>query len=410
MSDIESNREGKERENKGALQDIHILDIGSGVAGPFMATLLADFGAEVIKVEDPDKGDWLRHLVPRFKDIGLWWLADGRNKKAITLNLTTPKGQEILKKMVPWADIVVENYSPGTLERWGLDYEVLRELNPGLILVRCSGFGQEGPYKNRLAYDRIGQAFSGIVYRTGFPDSPPSFAGLSIADYSTAAFAAMGALIALHYRDTTGQGQVVDACLYESILRMYEGYVALYDQQGIIGERAGNVRPFAMPGGLFTAKDGKLVLITIVENHQFVYLAEAMGRSDLAQDPPFQTREGRADHNEYLNTVLSEWVVSKTVKELMDISEKYRFPLAPIYNAKDIVEDEHYQQRGSVVEVEHPALGKVKVQGVTPKLSLTPGKVKYLGRDMGQDTEDVLSQMLGYSKQEIEELRAEHAI
>ena len=391
---------------------MHILDIGSGVAGPFMATLLADFGAEVIKVEHPGKGDWLRHLVPRYKDIGLWWLADGRNKKAITLNLTKPKGQEILKKMVTWADIVVENYSPGTLEKWGLGYDVLRDINPGIILVRCSGFGQEGPYRNRLAYDRIGQAFSGIVYRTGFPECPPSFAGLSIADYSTATFAAMGALIALHYRDNAGQGQgqVVDACLYESILRMYEGYVVMYDQQGIIGERAGNVRPFAMPGGLFTTKEGKQVLITIVENHQFVYLAEAMGRRDLAHDPPFQTREGRAEHNEFLNAILSEWVASKTVKELMDISEKHRFPLAPIYNAKDIVEDEHYRQRGSVVEVEHPALGKVKVQGVTPKLSLTPGRVEYLGRDMGEDNEELLGEMLGYTHKEIEEFRADGII
>jgi len=409
---MEPNQIGEEREDKGALENVHVLDIGSGLAGPIVATLLADFGAEVIKVEMPDRGDWLRHLVPRFKDIGLWWVVDGRNKKAITLNLSKPKGQEILKKMVPWADIVVENYRPGTLEQWNLSYEVLRELNPGLILVRCSGFGQEGPYKNRLAYDRIGQAFSGIVYRTGFPESPPVLAGLSIADYSTAVFAAMGALIALHYRDTIGhgQGQVVDACLYESILRMYEGYVVLYDQQGIIGERAGNVRPFAMPGGLFPTKDGRLVLITIVMDHQFALLAEAMGRSDLAQDSAFQTTEGRVEHSEFLNTVLGEWVATKTVKELMEISEKYRFPLAPIYNAKDIAEDEHFRQRGSVIEVEHPVLGKVKMQGVTPKLSLTRGRVKYPGRDMGEDTEEVLSQMLGYSQQEIEVLRAEQVI
>ncbi len=407
-----STKPNPENESKGALRDIHILDIGSGLAGPIAATLLADFGAEVIKVEMPGVGDWLRQLVPKYGDIGLWWVVDGRNKKAITLNLAQPRGQEIIKKMVPWADIVVENYSPGTLEQWNLGYEVLRELNPGVILVRCSGFGQEGPYRNRLAYDRIGQAFSGIVYRTGFPESPPVFAGLSIADYSTAAFAAMGALIALHYRDTIGhgQGQVIDACLYESILRMYEGYVALYDTRGIIGERAGNIRPFAMPGGVFTTKEGRSVLISIVMDHQFGYLAEAMGRSDLAQEPLFKTREGRVQQQEFLNGLLGEWVATKTVKELMDISEKHRFPLAPIYNARDIVEDEHFRLRGSVVETEHPVLGKFKMQGVTPKLSLTPGKVRHPGRDLGENTDEVLSQMFGYSQQEIEKLRAEKII
>ncbi|MBI2830822.1 MAG: CoA transferase [Chloroflexi bacterium] len=407
-----NNESGKQNEFNGPLKDIHILDIGTGLAGPLVATLLADFGAEAIKIEMPGVGDWLRHIVPKYGDIGLWWVVDGRNKKAITLDLSKPAGQKVLKKMVPWADILVENYSPGTLEEWNLGYEVLRKLNPGLILVRCSGFGQEGPYRNRLAYDRIGQAFSGIVYRTGFPETPPVFAGLSIADYSTAAYAALGAMIALHYRNTigNGQGQVVDGCLYESILRMYEGYVALYDTRGIIGERAGNIRPFAMPGGVFKTKDGRSVLITIVMDHQFGYLTEAMGRSDLAQEPLFQTREGRVQNQDFLNGLVGEWVATKAMKELMEISEKHRFPMAPIYNAKDICEDEHFRQRGSVVETEHPVLGKFKMQGVTPKLSLTPGKVKHAGRDLGEDTEEVLSRMFGYSQQEIQKLRAEKII
>ena len=409
---MELTQTGKGGESKGPLENIRVLDIGGGLAGPIVATLLADFGAEVIKIEEPGKGDWLRHLIPPFKDVGLWWAVEGRNKKTITLNLNKPKGQELLKKMVPWADVVVENFTPGTLEQWNLGYEVLRELNPGLVLVRCSGFGQEGPYKNRIAYDRIGQAFSGVVYRTGHPESPPVFCGVSIADYNTAIFGALGTLIALYHRDTVGhgQGQIVDSCLYESVLRLYEAFIILYDQQGIIAERTGNIRRLWMPGGLFTTKDDKLVLVTIAMDQHFTALTKAMGRDDLAQDPPFQTLEGRAEHGDFLNSILSEWVATKTAKELMEISQQYRFAMAPVYNAKDICEDEHFRQRGSVIEVEHPVLGKVKMQGITPKLSRTPGRVRHPGRAMGEDTDEVLSQILGYSQREIETLRAEQVI
>ena len=265
-------------ESPGPLEKVRILDIGSGLAGPVAATLLADFGAEVIKIEQPGKGDWLRTLLPPFKGTHLWWVVEGRNKKAITLDLDKPRGREVFEKMVPWADVIIENYMPGTLERWNLTYDVLSELNSRVILVRCSGFGQEGPYKNRVAYDRIGQAFSGIVYRTGHPDSMPVFPGVAIADYGTAIFAALGTMIALYYRDTVGdgRGQVVDSCLYESVLRIYEAFVPLYDQQGVIAERTGNIRRLWMPGGLFPTKDDKLVLISIAMNQHFTALAEAL--------------------------------------------------------------------------------------------------------------------------------------
>ena len=411
MNEMRQTRKGKEEEINGPLENIRVLDIGNGLAGPIVATLLADFGAEVIKIEPPGEGDWLRRLMAPYKGVDLWWIVDGRNKKSLTLDLSKPGGQEVFKKMVPWADIVVENYTPGTLEKWGLGYEVLEKLNTGIILVRCSGFGQEGPYSKRAAYDRIGQSYSGIVYRTGHPESSPVFTGLSIADYSTAVFAAMGALTALHYRNTlgNGQGQVVDACLYESILRMYEGFVVQYDQRGIIAERAGNVRPFSMPGGLFPTKDGKLVLVSIVMDRQFVALAEAMDRSDLAQDVIFQTAEGRVENGEFLNNLVSEWVATKTTRELMEISGQYRLPMAPVFNARDICEDEHFRQRGSVIEVDHPVLGKVKMQGVTPKLSKTPGRVKHPGRAMGEDNHEVLSQF-GYSLKEIEKMKSEKII
>lgn len=399
-------------EAEGPLKGIRVLDIGTLLAGPFAATLMAEFGAEVIKVELPGTGDELRKDSPEAKGVPLWWMLEGRNKKSITLNLSKPEGQQVFKKLVPLADIVVENFSPGTLERWNLGYEVLQKLNPGVILVRVSGFGQDGPYRDRMGYDRIGQAMGGLVHTTGFPDSPPALAGVALADYSAALFATIGALVALRYRDTWGhgQGQVVDSSICESMLRMYQAHLVAYDQLGVIAERKGNVRPSTIPGGLFKSKDGKLVLIAIHTTSKFAVLAEVMGRKDLAQDPRLQTKVGRWENQEFLNNIVSEWVATKNLKELMEISRQSRFALGPVYNARDIAEDEHYRQRETVLEVEHPVLGKVKMQGIVPKLSMTPGRVRHLGRTLGEDTDEVLSRLLGYGDREIAMLRKDQVI
>lgn len=396
----------------GPLEGIRVIDAGSVLAGPIAGTILGDFGAEVIKIELPNVGDVLRHVPPQYQGVSLWWAVEGRNKKCITLDLRKLKGQDAFKRLVSVSDIIVENFLPGTFEKWHLSYEELRSVNKGIILVRCSGFGQEGPYSKRAGYDRAAQAIGGLMYLTGYPNSPPVRAGLSIVDYGTAVFSVLGALLALHYRNTLGwgEGQVVDCALYETVLRMYENHLPVYDKLGIVPERKGNVHAAAVPGDLFQSKDGRLVFISIANDRLFADLVKAIGQEELSHDPRFKTVVERTQHTEFLNNKVREWASKHFLKEIVDILEEHQICVGPLYTAKDIAEDEHFKQRGSVIEVEDRRIGKVKMQGVVPKLSLTPGKVRHTGRDLGEDTYAVLSQLLKYSDHEIERLKAEQVI
>lgn len=394
------------------LEGIRVLDIGTAVAGPFGPTLLGDFGAEVIKVELPGSGDLLRNIAPKYEGRSLFWSVEGRNKKSITLDLRQPKGQELLKKLVKISDVIVENFQPGTLERWNLGYEALKEVNEKIILVRVSGYGQDGPYKEKPGYDRIGQAVGGLINVTGYPDHPPVKAGFAICDYMTGIMNALATMIALYYRDINkdGKGQWADVSLCETMFRVSEFTASQYDKLGIIRERTGNRHPAASPGDAYKTKDDKWVVILVPGDAMFKRLIKAMGQEELIDDPRFKDPIKRVENADAINDIVAEWIGQYTMIEIRDILDAAEVPVAPIYNIKDIFEDPHYQARKAIIEVEDSLIGKVKMQGVFPRLSLTPGRVSGSAPDLGENNGEVYGGILGLSKEEIRRLYEEKII
>jgi crotonobetainyl-CoA:carnitine CoA-transferase CaiB-like acyl-CoA transferase len=394
----------------GPLAGIRVIDIGTMIAGPFAATLLADFAAEVIKVELPGRGDMLRHLGPVRNGTSLWFAADARNKKSVTLDLRRPAGRALLLRLVAVADVLVENFVPGTLDGWGLDEKTLRAANPRLIIFRASGFGQTGPYRRRPGYDRVGVAFGGLWHITGKPDDEPIRPGTAIADYLTGTFGALGLMLALYHRDARGgPAQAIDGSLFESVFRLMEYTAVHYHLEGVVRDRTGNAGP-AVPSGAFRTCDGRWVALVAAEDAMYGRLMRAIGREDLASDPRYQTAPGRAADREPLETAIRQWVAAHPLAEVLAAFEAADVPAAASTTIADIFADPHYAAREAIVTTEDPALGTVRMQGVTPRLSLTPGSVRRGAPLLGEHNREVYEGLLGLDPAELERLHAEGVI
>jgi len=391
---------------QGPLTDLVVVELGTLIAGPFCGQILADFGAEVIKIEDPGTGDpmrqWGRSLP---KGLSPWWPVIGRGKKSVTLNLRSAEGQRIARELIGKADVLIENFRPGTMEKWGLSYESLSAANPRLIMARVSGFGQTGPYASRAGYGLIGEAMGGLRAITGEPDRPPARAGISIGDSLAATHAAMGILMALHVRERTGRGQVIDAAIYESVLAMMENTVTEYDITGYIRERSGSVLPGIAPSNVYAASDGE-VLIGGNGDTVFARLCEAMGEPGLKDDPRYRDHASRGVHQAELDAHIGEWTRRHGVADLLAMLEAKGVPCGRIYRAPDMLADPQYAARDSIVTVEHPVFGPIRMQNVHPKLSETPGAVSWPGPALGAHTAAVLAEKLGVDARRLAELKS----
>ena len=384
-----------------ALSDLRVLEMGQLLAGPFCGQLLADFGAEVIKIEAPRVGDPMRQW-GREKPHGksLWWPVVARNKKSLTLNLREKDGQDIVRKLIENTDILIENFRPGTMERWNLGYEELSKINPQLVMVRVTGFGQTGPYSKRAGYGAIGEAMGGLRYVVGDPSTQPSRMGISIGDGLAAVHACMGAMFAIHARERTGKGQIVDSAIYEAVLNMMESLVTEYDVAGYVRERTGAILPNVSPSNVFDTADDKLLLIAANQDTVFKRLAEAMGQPELAEDERYATHSARGKYQKELDGLINEWTRTIPLTELEEQMNEFGVPCGLIYKAEDMLQDEHFIAREAIVEVEHPDFGPIKMQNVAPRLSDTPGAVRHVGPTLGEDNDYVLGELLNLDADE----------
>jgi len=383
--------------SKGPLGNLRVIELGTLLAGPFCGQLLGDFGADVIKIEPPGQGDPMRTW-GREKAGGksLWWPVVGRNKKAITLDLRQSEGQEVLKELVAKADFLLENFRPGTMEKWGLGYDVLSKINPGLIMIRVSGFGQTGPYAKQAGFGAIGEAMGGLRYVVGDPSTPPSRMGISIGDSLAATFACVGALSALNYRAQTGRGQVVDSAIYEAVLNMMESLVTEYDKVGYIRERTGAILPNVAPSNVYKTQDS-LVLIAANQDTVFGRLVEAMGMPELAKDPKYVSHTARGANQQELDELIERWTKTLTTKRVLELMEQHGVPAGQIYRTPEMLADAHFQARNAIVEVPHPDFGTLKMQNVAPRLSATPGGVRSPSPQLGEHNEQIYRNLLGLS-------------
>ena len=379
----------------GPLAGLRVLELGTLLAGPFCGQLLGDFGAEVIKIEPPGQGDPMR-VWGREKANGksLWWPVVARNKKAITLDLRQAEGQALLKSLVAKADFVLENFRPGTMEKWGLGWAELSAINPRLIMIRVSGFGQTGPYSRQAGFGAIGEAMGGLRYVVGDPSTPPSRMGISIGDSLAATFACVGALSALHHRERTGRGQVVDSAIYEAVLNMMESLVTEYDKANFIRERTGAILPNVAPSNVYKTRDG-MVLIAANQDTVFARLAEAMGQPELSSDPRYSSHGARGAHQAELDGRVEAWTSALSTREVLDLMDKHGVPAGLIYRPPDMLDDPHFKAREAIVSVPHPDFGDLRMQNVAPKLSETPGSIRSPSPAMGQHNDEVYQGLLG---------------
>jgi formyl-CoA transferase len=388
------------------LDDIQVVELGQLLAGPFCGQLLGDFGAEVIKVEDPRNGDPMRQW-GRERPYGksLWWPVVARNKKSVTADLRTPEGQDLVRRLLARADVLVENFRPGTLERWGLGPEQLWEQNPGLVVTRVSGFGQTGPYATRAGFGSIGEAMGGIRYVTGDPDRPPARTGVSLGDSLAATFACLGTLVALHQRGRTGRGQIVDSAIYEAVLALMESMIPEYQIAGYQRERTGTVLPNVAPSNVYPTEDGEMVLIAANQDSVFRRLTEAMGRPELATEERYATHGARGSVMEELDDLIARWSATLTADELLDRLNEHGVPAGRIYKARDMLTDPHFAAREAIVRLAHPELGEFAMHNVVPKLSDTPGRVRRVGPALGEHNEEIYRDLLGLRDDELTSLR-----
>ncbi len=395
----------------GALHGIRVVEMGSILAGPFCGQLLADMGAEVIKVEAPGQGDPMRIWgAEKAQGKSLWWQVVARNKKSITVNCREPAGQDLLRQLVAVSDIVLENFRPGTLERWGLGYEDLQKVNAGLIMVRVSGYGQSGPYSERAGYGSIGEAMGGLRYVVGSPDAPPSRVGISIGDSLAGLFATVGALSALHYRDRTGRGQVIDAAIYEAVLGVMESLVPEYQAGGYVRERTGSILPGVAPSNAYPTRDGAMILIAANQDTVFQRLAEAMQQPELAADARYRDHHARGERQAELDERIAAWTARHDVDEIAELMERHGVPAGKIYRAADMLRDPHFQARESIIRRLHPEYGELAMQNVFPKLSLTPGEVRSCGPELGEHNGEILGGLLGLDRARLRQLEADGII
>jgi crotonobetainyl-CoA:carnitine CoA-transferase CaiB-like acyl-CoA transferase len=394
------------------LEGVRILEMGQLLAGPFASVLLAWFGAEVIKVEPPKIGDPLRKWRKVHNGTALWWYILGRNKKCVTLNLKDPRGQQIVKQLAGKVDVVLENFKPGTLEKWGLGYEELKAINPKLILARVSGYGQTGPYAARPGYANVAEGFSGMRYVTGFPDRPPARPNLSLGDTLAGLHAALGILMSLYHRDAkgTGQGQVVDVAIYEACFNMMESLIPEFDKLGEIRERQGSKLSGIVPTNTYPTQDGKYIIIGGNGDGIFKRLMIAAGREDLAGDPRLAHNDGRVAHEPMIDAALAEWTSNHTYDELFAALEKAEVPTGPIYNAADILSDPHYQARGMFEDADIGNGETVKLPTFVPKLSETPGGTNWIGPALGAHNQEIYGNLLGISEEAMKQLQADGVI
>ena len=391
----------------GPLHGLRVIEMGQLVAGPFCGQILGDLGAEVIKIEQPGKGDPIREwgrALPRGES--LWWSVIGRNKKSVSVDLRTQRGQTVAARLISRADILVENFRPGTLERWGLGYEKLSARNPGLVLTRVSGFGQTGPYSSRPGYGSIGEAMGGLRYIVGDPSTPPSRVGISIGDTLAAVFAAIGTLGAVYERTRSGRGQVVDSAIYEAVLGIMESIVPEWVLSGYQRERSGAILPNVAPSNVYPTADGGWMLIAANQDTVFARLAAAMGKPELASDPRFSTHGSRGERQQELDALVTEFTLTQHSRELERLLLAHAVPVGKIYRPADMVTDEQFIARKSIVSTDHPTLGSVPMQNAFPRLSRTDGGVRWPGPQLGEHTFEILESVGGYSRADIDALRA----
>jgi len=379
-----------------------VLELGSTVAGPFCGRLLADFGAEVIKVEPPE-GDAVRTMGSQAGDVSLYAASILRNKHLVSIDLRKDQGRQIVGRLADQCDVVIENFRPGTLEKWGLGYADLSARNPGLVLVRISGYGQNGPYVHRTGYGVTCEAVSGLREVTGDPDRPPARVGVSLTDYITGLYGAFGAVMALKAREDTGRGQIVDAALYESAFSFMEPHIPAFGTLGRIAARTGSRLPNSTPNNLYTTQDDRYIHITAMAQSIFRRLAIAMGQPNLIDDERFATPVLRSRNEDDLDEIISNWTKQHSLAELENILDAADVPAAKVYNMSDIFADSHYRAREMLVDLMEPQLQSVTVAGVVPKLSQSPGRLNWAGRRIGQDTRAILQSLIGLTRKELQE-------
>ncbi len=389
-------------DRKGPLTDIRLVELGQLIAGPFCGQLMADMGADVIKVEPPGQGDpmrdWGRGEFP------MWWQICARNKRVVTANLREAEGQELVRKLISKADMVLENFRPGTLERWGLSYEELSRDNPGLIMIRVSGYGQTGPYAGRAGYASVGEAMGGMRYLCGDPDRQPSRTGLSIGDSLAATYACMGALAALHHREKTGEGQVIDASIFESVLTVMEATIPEYTVGNYIRERSGATLPNVAPSNIYDCKDGPF-LIAANQDTVFRRLCAVIGKPELADDERFSKHTARGINMQELDGIIGQWTKTRAVAEVDELMQAAGVPAGRIFRAPEMLDDPQYKAREAIIDTPTDEWPNLKMQNVFPKMSKTQGEVRWTGvTTLGAHNEEIYGEMLGLSSQELKEL------
>ena len=394
----------------GPLHGIRVLELGTLIAAPFAARLFAEFGADVIKIEQPGSGDPLRTWRKLHQGTSLWWYLQSRNKKSIAINLKSTEGRAVVRRLAAKADVVIENFKPGTLEKLGLGWDVLSGLNPDLTLVRISGFGQTGPYRDRSGFGAIGEAMGGLRFTTGDPDSPPARVGISIGDSLASLHGVIGALMSLlRVKTGQGKGQVVDVSLYESVFNLMESLVPEFDLMGHVRTRTGGALPGISPSNTYPSSDGRHVVIAGNSDAIFRRLMRVIGRPDLHDDPMLGSNDGRVRRNAVLDDAISAWTSRRTLDEILALLDAADIPAGRIYSVADIVEDPHYSAREMILSTELPGDIAVKMPGIVPKLSDTPGAVKWPGPTLGQHTGEVLN-ALGFTEADIARLRRTGAV
>ncbi|EME71362.1 acyl-CoA transferase/carnitine dehydratase [Paramagnetospirillum caucaseum] len=399
--------------SKRPLDGIRVLDIATFIAAPYAAAILGEFGAEVIKVEQPAGGDTFRRFgsITERDGDSLMWLSEARNKDSVTLDLRKPEGRDLFLRLAARTDVIAENFRPGTLEKWGLGWDELRRANPGLILLRISGYGQTGPYKDRPGFARIAHAFGGLSYLAGMPgDVPVTPGSTSLADYMSGLYGAIGVLLALRHRDATGEGQVIDLALYESVFRALDEIAPAYAMFGKVREREGAGTVNACPHGHFRCGDGKWVALACTTDRMFARLCEAMERPELADPAKWGLLRDRLAERSDVDALVGHWTATRPRETVMELCLDFEVPAAPLNTIADIFEDPQFQARGNLQDVADAVLGSVVVPGVVPRLSATPGRIDHLGPRLGEGNGRVYGGLLGLGEAELADLKGKGVI
>lgn len=382
------------QQNQQMLDGVKVLDISNLIAGPGISTILADFGADVIKVEHPKIGDYIRNWGHKKDGVPLAWKSHGRGKRLLSVNLNSPEGQEIVKKIASEVDIMIESYRPGKIEEWGLDYESLSKINPGLILIRITGWGQTGPYKDRPGFGTLAEAYSGFAHITGQKDGPPTLPSFALGDGVTSLVGAYSVMMALYHRDVhKAEGQVIDLSIFESLFAAIGPQAIEFDQLGRIQNRFGNRSTRGVPRNAYITSDDRWVAISASASDMAFRLFKAIGRDDMVENPKYADQAKRLEHGDEVDGIVADWIKAHPLKEVLETLESFQVPIAPIYDIGQIMEDEQYNARGAIAELEDEDLGKVRMANIPPKFSKTPGKIRHTGRtQIGYDTVEILKE------------------